>query len=64
MSKKPWPKGCVWPEPTEDSGCWEAEDAEAMPYDDDVRELLDIKEYFDRLVDDGRLFPDFTLNPG
>ena len=62
MSKKSWPQGCVWPEPTENSGFWEAEDAESLPLDEDAEELLRIKEYMDELVSEGRLNPDYSLN--
>ena len=64
--RKAWPKGCVWPEPVWDSFLggeyWSAEDAEMMTTDEDVEDLLEIREYMDSLVDEGRLNEDYSLN--
>lgn len=64
MSKKQtWPSDCIWPEPLWD-GCgtfWEAEDAELTQLDEEGQDLLDIKDYFDSLVEDGFLNEDYTL---
>ena len=59
---KAWPKDCKWPEPGYSDNCWEAEDAENLPIDDECQDLLDIKEYMDRLVKEGRLNDDYSLN--
>ena len=61
---KPWPADCVWPRPQlADSGSyWEAEYADSLPVDSDAEDLLEIKDYFDDLVSEGRLNPDYTLN--
>lgn len=59
--KKSWPQECVWPEPTE-YGYWEPEDAEGLELDEFGEDLLEIKEYMDELVSEGRLNPDYTLN--
>ena len=64
MSKrtKTWPENCIWPEPGNELYYWEAEDAESMPLDDEGEELLDVKDYMDELVREGRLNDDYTLN--
>ena len=61
---RPWPQNCVWPKPVEDVECyyWEAEDAESLPLDQAGEELLEIKEYMDGLVEEGRLNEDYSLN--
>ena len=65
--RKPWPEYCVWPEPLaygEGPG-W---DEEFLPdpttLDEITLNLLDVKEYFDSLVECGRLNEDYTLNEG
>ena len=65
VAMKPWPDSCPWPEPVTDGqgDYWEAEDADMLAGDEKVEELLDIKEYMDGLVDEGRLLPDYSLNP-
>lgn len=52
---KRWPKNCVWPEPAWDGEgvAWEEDDVDPMLLDEDGRELLEIKEYFDTLVEEG-----------
>ena len=63
-NRKPWPKDCVWPDPARNGFFrWEAEDAESMPFDEDVEDLLEIKEYMDEQVECGRLNEDYSLNP-
>ena len=61
---KRWPENCVWPEPVWDGEgvAWEEDDVDPMLLDEDGRELLEIKEYFDALVKEGRLHEDYSLN--
>ena len=59
---KSWPKDCPWPEPGYSDDVWEPEDASSMPIDDELQDLLDIKEYMDGLVEEGRLNEDYSLN--
>ena len=61
---KRWPENCVWPEPVWDGEgvTWEEDDVDPMLLDEDGRELLEIKEYFDTLVEEGRLHEDYSLN--
>ena len=62
---KPWPKDCIWPEPLWDSlegFDWEEDEIDYEAVDEEAQDLLDIKEYFDELVKEGRLNPDYTLN--
>lgn len=61
---KPWPKECIWPEPLYDGyGMqWEYDLVNEDAIDEDIQELLDIREYFDSLVDEGRLNEDYSLN--
>ncbi len=61
-NRKSWPEGCIWPKPAENGFFWEAEDADRLPLDEEAQELLDIKEYFDELVEEGRLNEDYSLN--
>lgn len=61
---KPWPRDCIWPEPLKvgEGMQW---DEELLPesLDERAQELMDIKDYFDSLVESGRLYEDYTLNP-
>lgn len=61
--KKPWPENCPWPEPTAYGYDYD-EDTTWGIYDDETQKLLEIKEYFDSLVDSGRLNEDYSLNEG
>lgn len=64
MKRKPWPRDCIWPEPLKagEGMQWEEE---LLPesLDERAQELMDIKDYFDSLVESGRLYEDYTLNP-
>ena len=60
-NRKPWPKDCPWPEPTDYSFNYD-EDFIPLNPDDEIEELLEIKDYFDSLVEEGRLNKDYTLN--
>ena len=42
---------------------WDPEDADTLPLDDALEELLEIRDYMDELVEEGRLLEDYTLNP-
>lgn len=59
-----WPENCVWPEPNRDGlgDYCEVDMVDPSLLDEEGEELLEIKEYFDRLVEEGRLNPDYTLN--
>ena len=59
--KKEWPENCAWPEPDEIGMVWD-DDIIPMKRDEETEELLKIKEYFDSLVDEGRLNEDYSLN--
>lgn len=59
---KEWPKDCPWPRPGFSDNCWEPEDAESMPVDEECQDLLDIKDYMDGLVEYGRLNDDYSIN--
>ena len=63
-NRKPWPKNCPWPEPIpkgrgED---WSEEWLNPETLDEDAAELLEIREYYDSLVEHGLLNDDYTLN--
>ena len=64
--RKAWPADCLWPEPVwdgRDGGMpWSADDADIMALDEDAQELLEIREYMDSLVEEGRLNEDYSLN--
>ncbi len=64
MKRKPWPGDCIWPEPLHagEGMQWE-EDLLPESLDERAQELMDIKDYFDSLVESGRLHEDYTLNP-
>lgn len=61
---KPWPDDCVWPDPAVPA-CyeWEADDVDFFTLDDEGRDLLMIKEYYDGLVLSGFLRDDYTIDP-
>ena len=62
--KRTWPEDCIWPEPLEigegDDTDWEDIEGEAL--DEACEELLDIREYYAGLVEEGILNDDYTLN--
>ena len=60
---KPWPENCAWPEPLRDGAgmAWET-DFVPDALDEAAQDLMDIKDYFDSLVENGRLNEDYTLN--
>lgn len=63
--RKPWPGKCVWPEPIWDGEGdmeWDPDDAEALPVDPEIEELVSIREYMDGLVEEGILNEDYSLN--
>lgn len=64
MNRKPWPRDCIWPEPLH-AGEGMQWDEELLPesLDERAQELMDIKDYFNSLVESGRLYEDYTLNP-
>ena len=60
---KPWPEECAWPEPLYD-GCgpeWDVDDAILLPLDEEGEELIEIREYFDELVEKGVLDRKYEL---
>lgn len=65
--RKPWPANCLWPEPLWDGNgdSWTADEididwlARTCPQGKD---LADVKEYMDHLVEIGRLNQDYSLN--
>ena len=64
MLKKSWQNNLPWPKPLSDGNgmAWECEDAEISNPDSEAEELLEIRRYFDGLVECGRLNEDYTLN--
>ena len=48
-----WPENCVWPEPNRDGlgDYCEVDMVDPSLLDEEGEELLEIKEYFDRLVE-------------
>ena len=62
--RKEWPVDCAWPEPIPEGRgpFWEEDEIDPLTADDETEELLDIKEYFDSLVESGRLNEDYSLN--
>ena len=59
--RKPWPKDCPWSEPTEFSFYYD-EDFLPMDPDEETQELIEIKEYYDSLVEERKLNEDYSLN--
>lgn len=62
--RKPWPKGCVWPEPLwngEGGTVWD-EDFLPLDVDEDAEYYTEVKGYFDGLVRDGRLDEEYCLS--
>ena len=61
-----WPEGCAWPEPfntrSYPAPLEDIDEIEtSLPLDEEGKDLLDIKEYYDGLVSDGVLDEDYTL---
>ena len=63
MSRK-WPTDCIWPEPLWDGegDAWDLDTIELLELDEDGEDLRELKDYFDDLVAEGRLNPDYSLN--
>ena len=61
---KTWPANCIWPEPLYDGygSFWDEDLISVDTLDEEGEELLDIKEYFDSLVECGRLDENYNLN--
>ena len=61
---KPWPKDSIWPEPLYDGEGmqWEYDLVDEDTLDEGGQELMGIREYFDALVEEGRLNEDYSLN--
>jgi len=64
FKNRKWPENCIWPEPVwEGEGTWwEMDEVDPFLLDEDGQDLLEIREYFDRLVEEGRLNEDYSLN--
>lgn len=61
---KTWPEGCIWPKPLEpgEGDFIEWNLIEGGKLDEACEELLEIREYYDGLVQEGILNEDYTLN--
>lgn len=61
---KAWPQDCIWPEPLEPGQgiLWEEDWVDPTEVDEDVNDLLEIKEYYDQLREEGILDEDYSLN--
>ncbi len=59
--KHTWPDHCVWPAPFPFDN-WTYEEAYGMKLDEEGVELLEIREYYDDLVEEGILDEDYSLN--
>lgn len=55
--QKEWPKDCIWPRPLADGEgeYWEADSVWGMPVDEEIEDMLSVKEYYDDLVEEGKL---------
>ena len=65
MSKiRRWPVDCGGPEPIwkGEGTPWEPDEVEPLLLDEEGQDLLEIREYFDSLVEEGVLNEDYTLN--
>ena len=63
-SRKPWPKGCIWPEPIPvgEGIMWDYDMADGLDLDEEGMDLLEIRAYYDGLVEEGVLNDDYSLN--
>ena len=63
---KTWSANCIWPEPLYDGygSFWDEYLISVDTLDEEGEELLDIKEYFDSLVECGRLDENYNLVTG
>lgn len=64
QNRKPWPMDCPWPEPLYDGNGedWSEDWTDYESLDEEAADLLEIKEYYDSLVEGGQLNEDYTLN--
>lgn len=60
-----WPENCVWPMPLApgEGERWDSDDVDPFTLDEIGEDLLEFKEYMDKLQDAGRLNSDYSLNP-
>lgn len=58
---KQWPMDCIWPKPLAllEGDIWDVDEIDPSTVDEHVLELLDTKEYYDRLVEKGILNKDY-----
>ena len=63
-TSKGWPKDYIWPEPLHDGyGIpWEADLVDEDALDQMGQELMEIREYYDSLVEEGTLNEDYSLS--
>ena len=63
-NRKPWPADCIWPEPLARGEGIDYDDdlVYGSPVDEYIEDLLEIKDYYDSLVEDGRLDEDYALD--
>ena len=64
--KKQWPENCVWPKPLQrgEGDHWDFDDVDPMETDEEVNDLVEIKDYIEELLDQGILDEDYTLPEG
>ena len=62
--KKKWPESLPWPAPFREGEGedWDFDGAEICNPDEEAERLLDIKAYYDSLIEEGRLNEDYSLN--
>ena len=63
-AERKWPENCIWPKPLEsgEGELWDDEEASLLWLDEDGEYYLEIKEYMDKLVAEGMLNDDYSLN--
>ena len=55
--QKQWPEDCIWPRPVmnNEGGYWEADTVYGLTIDEETEQLLFIKDYYDDMVEEGKL---------
>jgi len=62
-SVKNWPRNCVWPKPANELsyGFCDVDDAHLLHLDEYLEDLLEIKDYYDNMLDEGLLDDDYRI---
>lgn len=59
-----WPTDCIWPKPLSDHEGyhWDIDEAFDLRINEEAQELVEIKDYYDQMIEEGALNSDYSLN--